>query len=69
MPEEEEDDVRLSERDMRAMAMAMALKLPRNEEDARRVLELVWVGYEFFLCEAKQAAKKDGKVVRPRFSR
>lgn len=69
MSEEPEDMTRLSERDLRAMAMELALRLPRNEADAMRVLDLMRAGYEYFLCEMERPKAQKGDVVRPRFRR
>lgn len=69
MNEEPEDATRLSERDLRAMAMELALRLPRNEADAMRVLDLMRAGYEYFLCEMERPKSQKGDVVRPRFRR
>lgn len=69
MTTEPEDEIRLSERDLRALAMDLALRLPRHEADASRVLDLMRAGYEFFLCEMERPKGQKGDVVRPRFRR
>lgn len=66
---EDESAVSLSERDMRAMAMELALQLPRNEKDAYRILDLMRVGYDFFLTEAVKPHEQKPRVVRGAFRR
>lgn len=58
MPVDDPSAVELSDRDLRAMAMELAMQLPRNERDAHYVMELMRVGYDFFLCDAGKAEKK-----------
>lgn len=58
MPADDPPAVELSDRDLRAMAMELAMQLPRNERDAHYVMELMRVGYDFFLCDAGKAEKK-----------
>ena len=65
----EPEDGRLSERDLRALAMEMALQLPRDEADAQRVLDLMRAGYEYFLCEYKRPSDEVAGIIRPKFSR
>lgn len=67
--QEDECDVSLSERDMRALAMELALQLPRNERDAYRILDLMRVGYDFFLCDFEKPKEVSGQVVTGRFRR
>jgi hypothetical protein len=62
-------DVSLSERDMRALAMELALQLPRNEHDAQRVMDLMRVGYEFFLCDFEKPKETAPRVVTGNFRR
>jgi len=66
---EDEHDVSLSERDMRALAMELALQLPRNEREAYRILDLMRVGYDFFLCEFEKPKETAAQVVTGRFRR
>ncbi|QGY05544.1 hypothetical protein MMSR116_29355 [Methylobacterium mesophilicum SR1.6/6] len=68
MATDDEPDVSLSERDLRALAMELALQLPRNEKDAQHVLDLMRVGYDYFLCEMDKP-KQIGKIVKGRFRR
>jgi hypothetical protein len=68
MPADESNEVSLSERDLRALAMELALQLPRCISDAERVLDLMRAGYDYFLCEYKPP-KEAGAVVRPKFRR
>jgi hypothetical protein len=68
MPVDESNEVSLSERDMRALAMELALQLPRRTGDAERVLDLMRAGYDYFLCEYERP-KEAGAVVRPKFRR
>lgn len=68
MPAAESNDISLSERDLRALAMELALQLPRNTNDADRVLDLMRAGYDYFLCEYDRP-KEAGGVVRPKFRR
>lgn len=58
MPVDDPSAVELSDRDLRAMAMELAMQLPRNERDAHYVMELMRVGYDFFLCDAGKTEKK-----------
>lgn len=69
MPANESHELSLSERDLRALAMELALQLPRNEADAERVLDLMRAGYDFFLCEYERPKEAAGAVVRPKFRR
>ncbi|WP_132254702.1 hypothetical protein [Methylobacterium segetis] len=69
MPQDESTDDGLSERDLRALAMELALQLPRNARDAERVLDLMRAGYEYFLCEYEKPRAEKGDVLRPSFSR
>lgn len=68
MPSDDLPDLRMTERDMRALAMTLALQLPRDERDAQRIMDLMRAGYEFFLCET-QKKPDETAVVRPRFRR
>lgn len=58
MAVEDPQTVDLSDRDLRSLAMELAMQLPRNERDAHYVMELMRVGYDFFLCDAAKAQKK-----------
>lgn len=69
MPQDESFESNLSERDLRALAMELALQLPRNQEDAGRVIDLMRAGYDFFLCEFEKPKAAAGDVLRPKFSR
>ena len=48
--------------------MELAMQLPRNERDAHYVMELMRVGYDFFLCDAGKADKKVEQF-RPKLAR
>lgn len=48
--------------------MELAMQLPRNERDAHYVMELMRVGYDFFLCNAGKAEKKI-ETFRPKIAR
>lgn len=69
MSPSEPEDGKLSERDLRALAMELALQLPRDESDAQRVLDLMRAGYEYFLTEYKRPNVEAAGVIRPKFSR
>lgn len=69
MAEDVEPEISLSERDLRALAMELALQLPRNQRDAEYVLRLMQVGYDFFLSAPVEKPAADAKIVRPRFSK
>lgn len=69
MQQDDANDSQLSERDLRALAMELALQLPRNQDDANRVLDLMRAGYDFFLCEFEKPKAVAGDVLRPKFSR
>ena len=69
MPCDATTDGKLSERDLRALAMELALQLPRDEGDANRVIDLMRAGYDFFLTEYKRPVETAVDVIRPKFSR
>lgn len=68
MPADDPPNVDLSERDLRSLAMELAMQLPRNERDAHYVIELIRVGYDFFLCNAGKSEKKVENF-RPKIAR
>lgn len=68
MPVDDPPNVDLSDRDLRSLAMELAMQLPRNERDAHYVIELMRVGYDFFLCNAGKAEKKV-EAFRPKIAR
>jgi len=69
MAEDAEPEISLSERDMRALAMELALQLPRNPRDAEYVMRLMQVGYDYFLAAPVEKPAADTKVLRPKFSK
>ena len=69
MKDEVEPEITLSERDLRALAMELALQLPRNTREAEYVMRLMRVGYDYFLSEPVAEASNDERVVRPKFAR
>lgn len=64
---EDEPDIRLSERDLRSLAMQLALQLPRHEQDAQRVMDLMRAGYDYFLSDYVAPTPESERVVRPQF--
>ncbi len=64
-----DNEVSLSERDLRALAMELAIQLPRNARDAQFVLRMMRIGYDHFLSEQPAQDRREPNVVSPQFRR